>query len=217
MKKLTFQWILLLVVFFLACEKRTEEGKGGMKTPMTMNKIGPTTKKTKRPRGDLKNVKVGHRIDQHNGVPIYFNGRTLHTQGRHVSKDGYNYGLKWQCVEFVKRYYYDHLKHKMPDTFGHAKDFFLTHLKDGDYNPQRDLVQFRNGGLSPPKVNDIVVFVGDEFGHVAIITKVGKDEIEIVQQNVGIATRHTIPLLQSKGRNYVLSKAVIGWLGKRAH
>ncbi|MFA0963395.1 hypothetical protein AB9P05_16445 [Roseivirga sp. BDSF3-8] len=49
--------------------------------------------------------------------------------GRNLTPDGYNLGLKYQCGEFMKRYYYLHLNHKMPDSYGHARDFFNPSLK----------------------------------------------------------------------------------------
>lgn len=37
---------------------------------------------------------------------------------------GYYYGYKWQCVEYIKRFYYEAKGHKMPDSYGNAKDFW---------------------------------------------------------------------------------------------
>jgi CHAP domain. len=215
MRRTAFQWILLLCLSIGACNQKNTEGKGGMEAPLKAIEPVVNTAELPRPDVDIKTVKTGDVIDLYNGIPVFFNGNTFHTDGRHMSDDGYNYGLRWQCVEFVKRYYYDHLDHDMPDTYGHAKDFFLPQLRDGQYNWLRDLQQFRNGGTRSPQVDDIIVFVGDEFGHVAIISKIEEEQIEIVQQNVGIASRHHLKLMKSKGRFYVMSKAVIGWLGKR--
>ena len=58
----------------------------------------------------------GDKIDSLDGVYVFYNGSVSHTEGRNKSEDGYNLGLKYQCVEFVKRYYYMHFKHKMPDS-----------------------------------------------------------------------------------------------------
>ncbi|MEM8909835.1 MAG: CHAP domain-containing protein [Bacteroidota bacterium] len=215
MRRTATQLLLLLCLLIGACKKSNTEGKGALALPLEEMETALKAVELPRPVVDPKTVKTGDVIDLYNSIPIYFNGNTFHTDGRHLSKDGYNYGLRWQCVEFVKRYYYDHLQHEMPDTYGHAKDFFMPQLKDGQYNWLRDLQQFRNGGTRPPQVDDIIVFTGDEYGHVAIISEVEEEQIEIVQQNVGIASRHKLKMMQSKGRYYVMSKAVIGWLGKR--
>lgn len=78
--------------------------------------------------------------------------------GRNISADGYNIGLKYQCVEFVKRYYLEHLGHKMPDTYGHAKDFFDRSLTDGMFNERRALIQYTNGSISSPQQGDLIIF-----------------------------------------------------------
>ena len=79
------------------------------------------------------------KIDSLHGVYVYYNGKTQNVSGRNVVND-YNLGLKYQCVEFVKRYYFDYLNHKMPDSYGHAKGFFNKNIADGRLNKQRNLI-----------------------------------------------------------------------------
>lgn len=74
---------------------------------------------------DVDKSKIGMVVDEFNGVKVYYNGSISNVSGRNVAKDGYSLGLKYQCVEFIKRYYYERFNHKMPDSYGHAKDFFL--------------------------------------------------------------------------------------------
>jgi hypothetical protein len=95
--------------------------------------------------------KFGTKVDSLNGVNVYYNGKVSNISGRSLTSDGYNLGLKYQCVEFVKRYYYEHLNHKMPNSYGNAKDFFNPRLKDGQMNHDRKLIQYTNGGQSLPK------------------------------------------------------------------
>ena len=62
---------------------------------------------------DFKNdFTIGQKIDSLNGVYVFYNGNVSHVMGRNTTKDGYNLGLKYQCVEFVKRYYYEYFNHK---------------------------------------------------------------------------------------------------------
>ena len=89
---------------------------------------------------------VGAEIDRFEGVPVFYNGGVDHSSGRSTAPDGYNYGLKHQCVEFVKRYYHQRLGHRMPDSYGHAKDFYDPTVADGGYNRRRGLTQHANGG-----------------------------------------------------------------------
>ena len=68
--------------------------------------------------------RIGDVIDSLNGVKVYYNGSNFaKSYGRNLAPDGYNLGLKYQCVEFVKRYYYQVYKHKMPNTQGNAREF----------------------------------------------------------------------------------------------
>lgn len=83
---------------------------------------------------------IGTKIDELNGVNVYFNGLMTVSHGRNLSEDGYNIGMKWQCVEFVKRYYLEMYNHKMPNTYGNAKEFYDKSLKDGEINIKRNLI-----------------------------------------------------------------------------
>lgn len=165
----------------------------------------------------FKAKKIGDTLDVFNKVYVFYNKSMNNTSGRNLAKDGYNIGLKWQCVEFVKRYYYDHLNHRMPNSYGHAKDFFNHSLKDNQKNKDRDLVQFTNGSQLKPKVNDVIIFdanVFNPYGHVAIISKVNKNTIEIVQQNVGKESRETFKLVNINNKWKVIGNGVLGWLRK---
>src|SRR5699024_3705605 len=101
---------------------------------------------------------IGQKIDSLNGVYVYDNGNPKNIVGRNTTKDGYNLGLKYQCVEFVKRYYYEYLSHKMPNAYGDAKDFFDKTLADGAYNKERDLIQYTNPSKAFLEVDDLLIF-----------------------------------------------------------
>lgn len=169
-------------------------------------------------RFEKKNLNIGDTLDVFNDVYVIYNKSMNNTSGRHLTKDNYNLGLKWQCVEFVKRYYYNFLHHKMPNTYGHAKDFFNPLLSDGKLNRDRNLIQFVNSNKSKPQVHDLIVFDGNVFnpyGHVAIISKIGEDYIEIIQQNVGKTSRDTINLEHENSKWYIGDSSVLGWLRKK--
>lgn len=162
---------------------------------------------------------VGEPLDSFNNVTVFYNGAVNHVEKRNVTKDGYNLGLEFQCVEFVKRYYYEYLHHKMPDSYGHAKDFFNPKVKDGKRNAQRNLIQYTNKSISKPKTNDIIVFEGswyNRFGHVAIVTEVSENTVSIIQQNAGpfSNTRVSYDLIQENNRWKILDDEIAGWLRK---
>lgn len=162
---------------------------------------------------------VGQKIDDLNGVFVYYNGSVGNVSERNITPDGYNLGLKYQCVEFVKRYYFEHLNHKMPDSYGNAKDFFDKNLSDGQLNKQRYLTQYTNSSQTKPKVDDLLIFEGtafNKYGHVAIISKVINLEIEIIQQNPGPfgASRETYHLEYQNKKWKIDNDRVLGWLRK---
>lgn len=134
------------------------------------------------------NYEIGQALDSLNGVKVYYNGGVGHTGKRNISADGYNIGISYQCVEFVKRYYYEYYHHKMPDSYGNAKDFFDSSVKDGALNKARNLLQYTNPSRYKPETGDLVIFDGhggNPYGHVAIVSSVKAHEIEIIQQNPG--------------------------------
>ncbi len=178
------------------------------------------TRSDKAKIGDNSDFKVGQIIDRLNGVAVFYNGSMSNVSGRNTTADGYNLGLKYQCVEFVKRYYYEYYDHKMPDSYGHAKDFFDNQYADGETNPERALYQYTNGSSRKPSKGDIVIYGGttkNKFGHTGIISKVANDHIELVQQNVGYKSRILIPMIKHKERFYLSDKTILGWLSIFGH
>jgi hypothetical protein len=160
---------------------------------------------------------AGEILDAYNGVPVYYNGSISHVSERNIAPDGYNIGLKYQCVEFVKRYYYERFRHKMPQDRGNAKDFFNPKLQNGAVNAERGLVQFINGAGEKPVEEDLVVFapwIFNWFGHVAIVSEVGSDHVELIQQNPGPfgASRERYKLVVKNGKLRIDSSRLMGWL-----
>jgi hypothetical protein len=161
---------------------------------------------------------IGDVIDSINGVTIHYNGRSFrNTHGRNLSYDGYNLGLKYQCVEFVKRYYYEYYNHKMPNASGNARDFFNKKLDDRAYNEKRGLMQYRNVREYAPHVGDLLVYDsygGNPFGHVAIIVEVGQNHVVIAQQNIGTSSREKLKLVNYNGYYTIAEYDILGWLRK---
>lgn len=158
---------------------------------------------------------VGNIIDNLNGVNVYYNGSIKNVIGRNLTGDGYNLGLKYQCVEFVKRYYYERFNHKMPNTYGHAKEFYKPTSSTTLFNHERGLMQYANGSRNLPKAEDIVIFKGNRdnpYGHIGIIASVSEKTVEMVQQNVGQFTRNKFQLLSKDGHYYINESEILGWL-----
>lgn len=159
----------------------------------------------------------GSQIDELHGVAIYYNGGVNQSRGRNTSADGYNLGIRHQCVEFVKRYYFERFGYRMPDSYGHARSFFDPSLADGELNARRGLLQFRNGTGALPLVGDILVFAPsllNPYGHVAIVAEVNPYAVIIAQQNAGplLSSREALPLRQQDGALQIENARVVGWL-----
>lgn len=159
---------------------------------------------------------VGAVVDEFNGVKVYYNGGVNNSEGRALSRDGYNLGIKYQCVEFVKRYYFERFNHRMPDAFGNAKDFFDANTAQGALNPKRALVQYRNAGSEKPQVDDLIVFpptLFNPYGHVAIVAAVSEREVEIVQQNPGpFSGSRARFALEAVDARWTVAGSALGWL-----
>ena len=165
------------------------------------------------------NYTVGQKLDSLNHVIVYYNGGVSSNIGRNTTSDGYNLGNKYHCVEFVKRYYYQYLNHKMPDAYGNAKDFFDCDISDGQLNKKRNLIQYINGSFSKPQINDLMIFDGtffNKYGHVAVISNVYDSEIEITQQNPGPFGKSRAIFKLNKINNLWIidNKNILGWLRK---
>lgn len=159
---------------------------------------------------------IGDEIDSYQKVPVYFNGATRHVAKRNRSPDGYNFGLSFQCVEFVKRFYYQRYDHKMPNSFGHAYSFYAPNVKSGQLNKQRGMLQFANDGQQKIQVDDLLVFrpwLLNSFGHVAIVSQVTEQDIEIVQQNAGpFSSSRARIAFTSQNPQQLDDSGILGWL-----
>lgn len=88
-------------------------------------------------------------------------------------------GIKWQCVEYVRRYY----------LLVYGLDLASKHRGDADANTWYDnaakmgLSRYANGGSIKPQVGDILVSDGGDCGHIAIVRSVLSNQICTIQQN----------------------------------
>jgi len=195
---LIFLHVLILAVRDSAVARATAPGRAVLKIPSAHS---PPQ------RGDI--------LDSWRGIPIRHNGEPYwKSHGRHFANSGYYFGKKWQCVEYVKRFYYLALNHEMPDVMGHAKSFFDPDITPPGFNQARGLWQYANGGGVPPRPDDLIVWRQHTYGHVAIITRVEARFIEVIQQNVLAGTRQRLPLTRHQGRYFVGEEtwAPAGWL-----
>lgn len=160
-------------------------------------------------------VPAGTVIDEYKNIAVYSNGKNyMSSHGLNYSSDDYYFGYKWQCVEYVKRFYYEIYGHKMPDGAGNAKYFYNPILDQGELNKQRGLTQYKNGGDEKPRPGDLLVFTDGAYGHVAIVSDVGKEWLEVIQQNSEFPRE--IYEIRIENGNYTIigEREPAGWLRK---
>jgi CHAP domain len=130
-------------------------------------------------------------------------------------------GIKWQCVEFARRWLLDHLGVVYGDV-DVAADLWdkiqsVTRIADGKSLPMKI---FLNGAGQPPEVGDLLIY-GREYlgtGHVAVITEVDlkSGRLKVAEQNFlnrrwpGDYARQ-IDLVAKNGRYWVLDPYLLGW------
>ncbi len=146
----------------------------------------------------------GVEIGSYKGVNAYSNGNTHGVNGPYKE-----YGYQFQCVEYVNRFYVKALGWKNMRGSGDGGNYFGNAASKGlEANPN-------NGSISP-QPDDLLTFSGGGYGHVAIITEVGDDYVNIIEQNWSrnSATRK-LKLTVDNGKYYISPTGVYqvqGWL-----
>ncbi len=169
-------------------------------------------------------ISTGIEIGSLDGVPGYYNGPVEATAwGRNKIGD-YDSGLKWQCVEYVRRYYYIHFGMEM-GAGRHAGLFYTAGLEDGadtfdglkQYTHRHESKSGKDDGFTiKPEKGDVLVLGTATYGHVAIVAKVSDTNVTIAQQNViGDGFTSDIQMKQvSNGKWQLKSNSVLGLLRK---
>ena len=112
-------------------------------------------------------AQFGAVLGSFNGVTSYSNGSVGYVSNQYNYIGSTNTGMKWQCVEYVNRYYYSiyGLDLKSTGIYGNANHYFSNATSAG-------LNAYSNGSTTPPQVGDIICSNGGIYGHVGIIREV---------------------------------------------
>jgi|GEM_PF-2386287 len=155
----------------------------------------------------------GTQVGIFNGVPSYSNGTTSYVSNISNYYQGQYTGIKWQCVEYARRYYLAHYGIYISLTIPYASQAFTT------WGSLEYINQFQNGTGSPPIPGDILCSNGGAYGHVAIVREVTANEVHVIQQNFlnnsgdndFTLTLSQVGEVYTVG-NFSVSCPVIGWL-----
>jgi hypothetical protein len=110
-----------------------------------------------------------------NGYPIYF------AKDDPDNTDPSNaYGVKWQCVEYVNRFYHEVYGMNLPKTYN-GTDYY-------GHSATLGLIPNRQGGTNAPQAGDLLCFSGtgsEANGHVAIVRRVDLNAglVYVIQEN----------------------------------
>jgi surface antigen len=114
-------------------------------------------------------VAWGTNVGTYNSVIAYSNGSTSYV-GPYST-----YGYKYQCVEYVNRYFVVAKgKSNMKGT-GNAKDY-CSGRPSG-------VTVYTNTNATKPATGDFLVSNGGTYGHIAIVRSVGSSSISVIHQN----------------------------------
>jgi len=141
-------------------------------------------------------VDYGYYVGEFSSVEAKSNGSTGYVSNEYNSYNDYNTGMKWQCVEYVNRYYLQIYSKQIRIAGRNANDYYQNAT-------ERGLVAYPNDGSEPPQVGDIIVSEYGSTGHVAIVREVNADKIYVIQQNYcENAGDNKYPLIRSGNHVY---------------
>ncbi len=155
------------------------------------------------------------------GVEAYSNCNAACVVFEPSKVNGTYTGIKWQCVEYARRWLlvHDGVVYGDVDV---AADLWnkVDHVSSVPAGKESRLETFVNGSASAPQAGDLLIY-GREYlgtGHVAVITSVDLKEgaVKVAEQNFrnekwpGDYARK-IPLLQRDGSYWLLDAYLLGW------
>ena len=148
----------------------------------------------------------GDQVGSFNGVIAYSNGSVNYNSGQHNVVNGYTTGLEWQCVEYVRRYYW----------IIYGQQIGAGMNANGFYNNGWGLTKAVNGGNKAPVPGSILCSASGSFGHVSIVREVGSNYIKVIQQNwsnTSSDNAYTLNMTVSNGNYTVKAAGSYSWQG----
>jgi hypothetical protein len=134
-------------------------------------------------------------------------------------------GIKWQCVEFARRWLLVNkgLVYGDVDVAADiwARITYLTRVAD---NKSVQLNAYPNGSMQAPRPGDLLIYAREyqNTGHVAVITSVdmASQSVKVAEQNFANAPwpgnyARELTLIRKDGRYWLLDAYLLGWKGVR--
>ncbi|MGD8569384.1 MAG: CHAP domain-containing protein [Gammaproteobacteria bacterium] len=189
----------------------------GLYTPTGYSKDKPLpeacTTQCQTPYGQVLGVGVGN-------VPAYSNCNSDCVVFSPNKKDGTYTGIKWQCVEYARRWLLVN-KGVVYGDVDIAADIwgldYVTRVKD---KTKLKMLSYPNGNAKRPEAGDLLVYAKAylKTGHVAVISKVdpASKTVQVLEQNYNNtkwARKYSriIPYVQHDNKYWLLDAYLLGW------
>jgi glutathionylspermidine amidase/synthetase len=155
---------------------------------------------------------------------IGITNNTVVFSNKNITKQKLNYingiftGLRWQCVEFARRYLIINYGITFNQIANAHEIFKLTNFENLLTNSKiQPIYKHLNGCKILPKVGSLLVWNDlidkNATGHVAIITKISiPNYIEVCEQNWHTDKLNRRIKILYTNRFYILDKHLIGWI-----
>lgn len=131
-------------------------------------------------------------------------------------------GLKWQCVEYARRWLIDNKNLTFADVNNAYQIWDLWYGNRVDSYEQVPVLHFKNKITTiRPQIGDLLIYSTDfaVTGHVAVIVGVNNNSVKIAEQNYFNDTwdgadfsRRLLLQQDEEGRYRIFDDAIIGWM-----
>lgn len=135
----------------------------------------------------LQSAPFGTEIGSSHGVVAYSNENTQYISHETNECSGIFSGMKWQCVEYARRFLQKILGMTFESVYGAKDIWFLNHatpLDDGTPIPFEAVPNGSSKAL--PNIGDLIIYPVSEsspYGHVAAVVKVDCGLVYLAEQN----------------------------------
>lgn len=155
------------------------------------------------------------------GVPVYSNCSAKCVDRQPMKVHGVFTGIKWQCVEYARRWLLRH-KGAVFASVNVAADIWtkIHYLQRVNHKGRIALQNYPNGSRRPPSVGDLLIYARAYLGtgHVAVVTHVNlaSHVVDVAEQNylnmkyAGHYARR-ITVIERNHRYWVLDPYLLGW------
>ena len=152
------------------------------------------------------------KVDKKDIIAHHNNMKCINLERNYIN--GYFTGLKWQCVEFARRYLIITYKISFQEIETAEDIFRLNYFFNVHNNTLIPIKKYVNGSMVLPHVGSLLIWSKSKelkFGHVAVITSINSKYIVIREQNWDNKNIRKLKLKYNNGY-YIMEKDIIGWI-----